>query len=220
MHFAPWKLPTHELNCKAERRDAGELLPDQDAPAVSSSIIDPLGVELDLPEFDGPKADAGEATIPAHGALDKADDAVQLEHDTTTSRSHKETAHDGLSPLDALVAPLIVQAGESPASTNTRATTTPPTKRPYQRRAARENPPRSSPTPAPTEATRPASTPHARRKRALPELGEPVLIRATVQAISLSEDGREKLIHLLLKANARSVGKVVLSEASLAGVIE
>lgn len=48
-----------------------------------------------------------------------------------------------------------------------------------------------------------------------PELGMSIAIKAWVQAVSLSDDGQQTLIHLVFKADAAIVGRVIVNEAQL-----
>lgn len=49
-----------------------------------------------------------------------------------------------------------------------------------------------------------------------PDLGKTVSIKAWVQAVSLSDDGQQTLIHLVFKADAAIVGRVIVNEEQLA----
>jgi hypothetical protein len=48
-----------------------------------------------------------------------------------------------------------------------------------------------------------------------PELGSSLTLKAWVQAVSLSDDGQQKLVHLVLKADAQVLGRVIVNEAQL-----
>lgn len=49
-----------------------------------------------------------------------------------------------------------------------------------------------------------------------PEPGRTVTIKAWVQAVSLSDDGQQTLIHLVFKADTAIVGRVIVNEEQLA----
>jgi len=48
-----------------------------------------------------------------------------------------------------------------------------------------------------------------------PELGNVVALKAWVQAVSLSDDGQQRLVHLVFKTDSAIVGRVILNEAQL-----
>jgi len=48
-----------------------------------------------------------------------------------------------------------------------------------------------------------------------PELGTIVGIKAWVQAVSLSDDGQQTLVHLVFKTEQQVVGRVIVNEQQL-----
>jgi hypothetical protein len=51
------------------------------------------------------------------------------------------------------------------------------------------------------------------------ELGQVVAIKAWAQAVSLSDDGQQRLVHLAFKADTAIVGRVIVNDSQL-GALE